>query len=649
MTQFSSLFSKIRIGTVTVTNRIVMPAMATNGTTDGTASQSIINYLVERAKGEVGLIITEAAAVEAPPEGKLARYHLNISDDRYIPTLKRLTDEVHFFDTKIAIQLSHLGRQIHSNFLGTQPVAPSPIPCPVSRDMPRELTVGEIESLIETFIEAARRARDAGFDMVELHGCHGYLISEFFSRRSNQRNDQYGGDVNGRSRFCREIIKGIKDRLGPSFPVIVRMNGHDYIKDGATLEDMKEIAPLLVDAGADALHITAGVYGSYAATVAPMFERPGCFLSLAEGIKKVVSVPVIAVGRINDPVIAEEALQSQKADLVAMGRALIADPALPLKARTGKAHDICKCTACNQGCIDRINISMMIGKTEMITCMVNPRVMRESETEISPVSQPKNILVLGGGPGGLQAALTAAQRGHRVSLWEKEDALGGQLRLAGASPGRETFAEYISFMGEKVHEAGVDVVLNTAATYDSIAEVSPDTVIYALGAVPIIPPFVRNGDHDITTAWNVLQGNIPDGENIVIIGGGAVGLETAHFLMDKNKRVTVLEATKYLGRDMGPISLFYLRRMLVEGGVTILRSAEVTSVIKGDILFRRDDRDERMTSVETVILALGAQQNDTLAGEIKGIVPDVRIIGDALKPRKALEAIAEGFEAGRTV
>lgn len=649
MTQFPSLFSKTRIGTVPITNRIVMPAMATNGTTDGTVSQSIINYFVERAKGGVGLIITEAAAVEVPPEGKLARYHLNISDDRYIPSLKQLTDEVHFFDTKIAIQLSHLGRQIHSNFLGTQPVAPSPIPCPVSRDMPRELTIGEIESLIETFIEAARRASDAGFDMVELHGCHGYLISEFFSLRSNQRTDQYGGDVSGRSRFCREIIKGIKDKLGPSFPVIVRMNGHDYIKEGATLDDMKEIAPLLVDAGADALHITAGVYGSYTATVAPMFEKPGCFLSLAEEIKKVVSVPVIAVGRINEPVIAEEAIQSEKADLVAMGRALIADPALPMKARTGKSHDICKCTACNQGCIDRINNSMMIGKTEMITCMVNPRAMREAETAIAPASHRKNILVLGGGPGGLQAALTAVQRGHRVSLWEKEGALGGQLRLAGVSPGRESFAEYISFMGQKVHEAGVDVVLNMEATFDSIAEVSPDTVIYALGALPIIPPFVKNGGHNITTAWNVLDGHIPNGENIAIIGGGAVGLETAHFLMDKNKQVTVLEATKYLGRDMGPISLFYLRRMLAKGGVTILRSAEVTSVTTGDVLFRREDHDERLTNVDTVILALGAQQNDTLAGKIKGIVPDVRIIGDALKPRKALEAIAEGFEAGRTV
>jgi 2,4-dienoyl-CoA reductase-like NADH-dependent reductase (Old Yellow Enzyme family)/thioredoxin reductase len=649
MTQFPTLFSEIRIGTVPVKNRIVMPAMATNGTTDGTASESMTNYFVERAKGGVGLIITEAAAVEVPPEGKLARYHLNITDDRYIPALKRLTDEIHCFDTKIAIQLSHLGRQIHSNFLGTQPVAPSPIPCPVSRDMPRELTIGEIESLVETFIEAARRARDAGFDMVELHGCHGYLISQFFSLRSNQRTDRYGGDTVGRSRFCRDIITGIKDRLGSSFPVIVRMNGHDYIKEGATLEDMEEIAPLLVDAGADALHITAGVYGSYKATVAPMFEKPGCFLSLAAGIKKAVSVPVIAVGRINDPVIAEDAIRSEKTDLVAMGRALIADPELPLKARTGRSHDICKCTACNQGCIDRINISMMMGKTEMITCIVNPRVLRESETEISPVSHSKNILVLGGGPGGLQAALTAAQRGHNVSLWEKEDALGGQLRLAGAVPGRETFAEYISFMGEKVHEAGVNVMLNKTATYDSIAAVSPDTVIYALGALPIIPPFVNRGGNTILTAWNVLDGNIPDGKNIVIIGGGAVGLETAHFLMDKNKRITVLEATKRLGSDMGPIVLFYLRRMLVEGGVAILRSALVTSVIHGAVLFRQQEQEEKLTNVDTVILAIGAEQNDTLARKIKDIAPDVRIIGDALKPRKALEAIAEGFDAGRTV
>ena len=282
---FPLLFSEIHIGDVSLKNRIVMPAMATNYLTDGAVSTRMIDYFVERARGGAGLIITEAAAVQAPPGGKLARHHLNLSEDRFIPSLKALTAAVHPHGTKIAVQLSHLGRQIHSGFLGEQPVAPSPIPCPVSREVPRELTIAEIEEIIEAFVQAARRARDAGFDLVELHGCHGYLIGQFFAQRSNQRTDNYGGDVRGRSRFALEIIQGIKGSLGVSFPVIVRINGDDCMPGGESLKDMKEFAPLLVEAGADALHISAGVYGSAVATVAPMFEKPGCFVDLAAGIK----------------------------------------------------------------------------------------------------------------------------------------------------------------------------------------------------------------------------------------------------------------------------------------------------------------------------------------------------------------------------
>lgn len=646
MSSYPSLFSPLAIGGVELKNRIVMPAMATNATRDGMVSPQVRDYFVERARGGTGLIITEAASVQVPPDGKFARFHLNISEERFIPSLKELTDAVHAGGAKIAVQLSHLGRQITTEFWGEQPVAPSPIACPVCRDLPRELTAEEIKEIVHAFAQAARRAGEAGFDMVELHGCHGYLISNFFSRRSNHRSDRYGGDATGRARFCVEIIEAIKGLPGTPLSVIVRMNGHDYIRDGADLNDLRSIAPLLEEAGADGLHVTAGVYGSYPATVPPMYEQEGCFVHLAEEIRKTVSIPVIAVGRITSPALADEIIRNGRADLVAAGRALIADPEWPAKALSSRTDDICPCTGCNQGCIDRINNSMMMaGHTQPITCLVNPRVLREGARMSARADRGKTVIVLGGGPAGLAASLAAARRGHDVTLWEKGRAVGGQLRLAGAPPGRESFMTYIHYMERQIARAGVELVLGKEATADDLAGMSPDAVIYALGATPIIPPFAR-GSAVTTTAWNVLGGSIPDGRHIAVIGGGAVGLETAHFLAAMGKDVTVLEATGLLGSDMGPIVSFYLRHILAKAGVTIIRHATVVTLDDRALTIVREGREERLNGFDVVVLALGARANDALAGALRPSIPDLHIIGDAARPRKALEAIAEGFEAG---
>lgn len=646
---FPLLFSEIHIGAVSLKNRIVMPAMATNFLTDGAVSTRMIDYFVERARGGAGLIITEAAAVQAPPGGKLARQHLNISEDRFIPSLKALTAAVHPHGTKIAIQLSHLGRQIHSGFLGEQPAAPSPIPCPVSREVPRELTVDEIEEIIEAFVQAARRAREAGFDLVELHGCHGYLIGQFFARRSNQRTDKYGGDLRGRSRFAREIIQGIKSKLGAAFPVMVRINGDDCIPGGETLKDMKEIAPLLVEAGADALHVSAGVYGSAVATVAPMFEKTGCFVDLAAGVKENLSVPVVTVGRITDPQMAEAIIAAGKADLIALGRSLIADPAWPQKAYAGETEDICHCVACNQGCIDRINASMMTGMTEPIGCLVNPRAGREYEPAGGSTKHPKRVLVVGGGPAGLEAALVAARRGHAVTLWEKEEVLGGQLLLAGAAPGRENFLDYIAFMEKQIRKAAVTVIFHKTASLEAVRNASPDVLILATGATPVTPAFVPPHNGIIKTAWDVLGGHIPPGRRIVVLGGGAVGLETAHFLSRQNKDVTVLEATGQVGGDMGAIMSFYLRRRLKSTNVEILRWSEVKAIEGNEVIFLQEGKEARFGNLDAVILALGARANDPFSKDIGPYVPEWFLIGDARKPRKALNAIFEGYAAGQNI
>ncbi|HHW44315.1 MAG TPA: FAD-dependent oxidoreductase, partial [Desulfotomaculum sp.] len=468
------LFQPIKINNVELKNRLVMPAMVTCfGNRDNTVSERLIAYHAARAKGGFGLNIVENFAVH--PEGKAFKEVLGLWDDKFIPGSRNLTDAVHRNGGKIFAQIYHAGSQTTEEVIGTQPVAPSAFLHPFLGTLPRELSPVEIEEIIEAFGIAALRSREAGFDGVEVHGSHGYLVAEFMSPYTNRRTDEYGGDLLGRMRFPVEIIKSIRWRVGKDFPVIIRIAGDERVSEGRTLEESRVVARILEEAGYDGLHVTTATTATMPYIAPPYYAPPALNTTYAEVIKKCVTIPVITTGRINDPLIAECILAEGRADLVGMGRASIADPDLPKKLAAGLIEDIRPCVGCLQGCIGNIYFN------RPITCLANPEVGREEEMVLSPAVKVKKVLVVGGGPAGLEAARVAARRGHRVILCEKNGKLGGQLNLAAVPPHKQGMAQLVKYMVTQVRKARVEVCLNTEVGLELIKRISPDMVIVATG------------------------------------------------------------------------------------------------------------------------------------------------------------------------
>jgi 2,4-dienoyl-CoA reductase-like NADH-dependent reductase (Old Yellow Enzyme family)/thioredoxin reductase len=631
------LFEPFKIGTMELKNRIIMPAMGTNfSAEDGSVTQRLINYHVERAKGGVGLIIVEGAYVE--PRGKGSVRQLAVDHDSKIPGLRELAAAVRANGAKVALQLFHGGRQSHSSIIGTQPVSASEVPCQLTGETPRALTVPEIKDVIEAFAEAARRTKEAGFDAVEIHGAHGYLISQFLSPLTNRRNDQYGGDVRGRARFLLEILERVREKVGSGYPVLCRINGDDYIEGGIKLEEAKVIAKMLEDGGVNAIHVSGGIYDSpIPVTTAPMTLPRGNMVHLAAGIKKVVNVPVIAVGRINDPELAEEILRQGKADLVSMGRALLADPYLPRKAAAGALNEINRCTACDE-CISRLFFN------EDIACSVNAALGREEEYRIEKAKVRKRVLVVGGGPAGMEAARVSALRGHEVILYEKSRRLGGQLNLAAVPPHKEEIKNVTTYLETQIRKLGVKIILGEEVTLQLVEEIKPDVVCIATGSIPIVPEnMIVKGDN-IPTAQDVLSGVASVGEKVVVVGGGMVGAETAEFLAERGKKVTILEMLGRIGADMVPMVITLLYRRLKELGVVMLTNAKVERITRNSVVYEKDGK-KQTVEADSVVLAVGSKSNRSLMEALKDKVPELYAIGDAEKPGKVLKAIHDGYRA----
>ncbi|ANQ28828.1 NADH:flavin oxidoreductase [Vibrio natriegens] len=633
------VFSPISIGNMVVKNRLVVPPMVSNyANEDGTCTEQFISYHEEKAKGGWGLIIVEDYKIN-PEAGGFVKLP-GLWDDSQIESHKQLTERVHQHGAKIAAQIYHAGRETCAEITGVQPVAPSAIPDPVVNAMPRELSVEEIQQLVEQFGDTALRAKKAGFDAVEIHGAHGYLVNQFMSPFSNKRIDQYGGTILNRARFALEIIANIRSKVGSDFPLIYRMSVNEFVEGGLTTEDSKVISMLLENAGIDLIHASNGVYASTETIIPPTAVGHAWSANISEELKKVVSIPVIAVGRINDPLIAESVLRSKQADMISMGRGSLADPHLPNKAQAGQFDDIIRCIGCLQGCIQR-NAQQL-----PIKCLVNPMTGHESERQITPASREKKVFIIGGGIAGMEAAIVAAQRGHKVEIFEKNSRLGGQWVLAAIPPTKEELGSFTVWQVNQLNKLGVIVHLNTELTLDMIRDSQPDSVIIATGASPFVPNIPGKDLNHVLTANDILQGSAQAGKRVVVIGGGLVGSETAAHLANHGHDVSIIEMNSDIFVGTPSATKQYLMKDLQHHNVAILTNTQVKEIHNDAVVVENDGQLQTLAAIDNVVMAIGSRPVSFSVEDLEQHVSEIVTIGDAQKVRKAMEAVEEGYLAG---
>lgn len=632
----STLFSPIRIAGHTVRNRIVLPSMHTGfANPDGTVSPRMLAFLEPRAAG-IGILTVEHATVH-PSGRRISTDQLVIWDDDCVPGLRQAADLAHRQGALAVVQLSHAGRQTTAQVVGARPVAPSAVTCTAFPDPPRELEAHEIPAFQAMFVEAAERAARAGLDGVELHAGHGFLLNQFLSPHYNRRQDGYGGDTGRRARFVTEIIREIRGRLGPHFMIILRMSVVEGVEGGLEVPESRRLALLFQEAGIDLLHCSIGVAFNRYLYCPPMAMGHACLLPLAAAIKEVVKVPVIAVGRLHDPRLAEAALREGKADMVAMGRGLIADPSLPQKAARGDLDGIRLCVGCNQAC-----------RARPLTCTINAQAGNERERPVAPASHPRRVLVLGGGPAGLEAARTAASRGHRVVLLESADRLGGQMVVGSIPPTKGELMVWVRYAEGELRRMGVEIRLGERATAATLSDLSPDCVVVATGGVPLRPPIPGLGSEQVVSAVDALSGRADVGRQVVVIGGGETGCETADHLASEGRQVTIVEMLPAIAREVAFEPRHYLLQRLSAGNVQLLTSTRVAGVGAGWVEVDAPTGRSRL-GADTVVLAVGSAPNPWPAEELSGMAPEIHVIGDAASPGDLVKAIHSGFLVGAAI
>jgi 2,4-dienoyl-CoA reductase-like NADH-dependent reductase (Old Yellow Enzyme family)/thioredoxin reductase len=627
----------IQIGNVTLKNRFMIPAVSMEYCVHGEVTDRMVAYLEARAKGGFGGIIVEAAMIDENVRfSQLAGY---LWDDSGIEGYRRLADTIHKYGCKAFLQVNHNGAE-----LGVAPgeewksVAPSKIPCPLMDVVPHELTVEEIHDQVEKFSDAALRAKKAGFDGIELHGAHGYLIAEFMSQYFNKRFDEYGGSLDNRMRFPLEIIQQVKEKCGEDFPIIFRISVEEFVKGGRTTAETKVIAKMLEDAGVACIDISSSTYGSIVTYEPPMNLPYATLAEYSAEIKKVVHIPVAVVGHVVDPRFAESMVLSEQADIVMMGRAAIADPEIPNKFFADDCKDIRYCLSCNQGCT-----AAALGGFPA-ACMTNPHAGFEYLNETAKKEVSKKVIVVGGGPAGILAAEGAAKVGHKVTLIEKEDRLGGAFKYAPIPLDKTQMASLLSWHIAEIKKCGVEILLNKEFTESDYEAMNPDAVILATGTNPSKPPIKGIDGDNVVQATDVLAGRKRVKKSVIIAGGGLVGCETALFLTEQHCQVTIVEMKSDIATDEEFTRRILMMKDLKERNIKVLTDAAISEMNESGVVVNHNGTMEQIQG-ESIVLALGVKSETTLADQLKE-KENVIVVGDGVAPVNALIATRKGFEAG---
>lgn len=636
------LFTPARLGALYLKNRMIASPVTPNfASPDGLVTERTLQFYQERARSGVAMVITEGAYIH--PTGKAYSHQLGI----YHPILKdgltRLVDTIHAEGALACIQLHHAGWRTKNYLTGHTPLSTQAETCYPNTPPAKELSTQQAEEIIRAFAVASKLAKDAGFDGVDIHGAHGYLITCFMSPANNHRTDRFGGaSSKERMNFATELVKAIRAEVGRDFAVMMKISADEFIAEGYSIQDMKTMASILEEAGVDALTVSAGTtggsvpfdpdYPQYTMRTLPMGTPHNAFANFAAELKQMLSIPVIAVGKIHTAQDIETIVGGGMADFVALGRSLVADPEWVLKVKEGREMDIRPCIACNQGCFDRL------ANQQDIRCTVNPNMGIFCQS--TRTQHKKTVMVVGGGAAGMQAAITASQRGHHVSLWEAQQKLGGQMLLAAVPPDRQEITPFTDYLVRQVQMLDIDVHLNTYVDAALIEKENPDSIILATGGQPVFPQVFRK--EGSMTAWDLLASKDRPTGRFVVLGGGLVGCETADLLAENpDNQVTIVEMLPEIARDAGSDTKSFLKEKFKEYGVRIICGGKLESFKPGMAVVSIAGQKEQIPC-DYLVVAIGTRADQTLADKL-GIRDTLTYVaGDALQPKRILDAVADG-------